>query len=151
MRWTRPLLLIAIIAILSGVGATYYARLKDQNAHAAAKPPSLPAGTASAAQDWTYTQTVNSKPTVFVSAKDFQEIEGKYHLTGVELHIFHKDAKEFDQVKSAKAEFDINQGILYSDGEVEITMGVPANQQPSGRLMAIKSAGIHFETKTDKA
>jgi lipopolysaccharide export system protein LptA len=151
MRWTRPLLLIAIILIVWGVGATYYARLKDQNAHAAMKPPSLPSGTASAAQDWTYTQTVNSKPTVFVRAKDFQEIEGKYHLTGVELHIFHKDAKEFDQVKSAKAEFDINQGMLYSEGDVEITMHVPANEEPSGRLMAIKSSGVHFETKTGKA
>src|SRR5438552_7589705 len=79
MRWTLPLLLIAILAIIGGIGATYYARLKDQNAHAAAKPPALPDRTASAAHDWTYTHTVKSKPVVFVRAKDFQEVEGKYH------------------------------------------------------------------------
>src|SRR5205807_9714348 len=108
--------------------------LNGQYAHTTAKTAALPDRTNAAAQDWTYTHTVQSKPVVFVRAKDFQEIEGKYHLTGVELHIFHKDAKEFDQVKTAKAEFDINQGMLFSEGDVEITMGVPANAEPSGRL-----------------
>src|SRR5438874_12590007 len=115
MRWTRPLLLIAILAIIGGVGATYYGRLKDQNAHAAAKPPVLPDRTLSAAHDWTYTHTVKSKPVVFVRAKDLEEVDGKLHLTGVELHIFHKDGKEFDQVKTAKAEFDMNEGIMFSE------------------------------------
>ena len=52
----------------------------------------------------------------------------------MELHIFHKDASVFDQVKSAKAEFDENKGILFSEGDVEITMGVPAdsNRPPAG-------------------
>ncbi|MDQ6760956.1 MAG: LPS export ABC transporter periplasmic protein LptC [Acidobacteriota bacterium] len=151
MRWARPLLLIAILALLAGVGRTFYSRLNEQFAHAAKKPAPLPAGTASAAQDWTYTQTVNSKPVVFVRAKDYQEVEGKYLLNGLELHIFHKDAKEYDQVKSAKAEFDMNQGMLFSEGDVEIVMGVKADAKPSGRLMTIKTSGVHLETKTGKA
>ncbi len=151
MRWARPLLLIAILALLAGVGTTFYNRFKEQSAHAAKKPAPLPAGTASAAQDWTYTQTVNSKPVVFVRAKDYQEVAGKYLLNGLELHIFHKDAKEYDQVKSAKAEFDMNQGMLFSEGDVEIVMGVKADAKPSGRLMTIKTSGVHLETKTGKA
>ena len=151
MRWARPLLLITILALVAGVGATFYNRLKEQTAHAPNKPASLPAGTSSAAQDWTYTQTVNSKPVVFVRAKDYKEVEGKYLLNGLELHIFHKDAKEYDQVKSAKAEFDMNAGILFSEGEVEIVMGVPADSKPAGRLMTIKTSGVHLETKTGKA
>ncbi|MGI8743098.1 MAG: LPS export ABC transporter periplasmic protein LptC [Bryobacteraceae bacterium] len=150
MRWTRPLILILILAIIGSVGATYYRRLKAQNATAPAKPHPLPTGTASAAQDWTYTQTVNGKPMVFVRAKDMQEVQGKYQLDGVELHIFKKDTKEFDRVNSAKAEFDMNSGMLYSEGDVEITMGVPADETPTGRLMTIKSSGVHLEAKTGK-
>ena len=151
MRWTRPLLLIAILAILGSVGATYYARLKDQNRDAPAKPAALRDGISSSSQGWSYTQTVNSKPVVWVHADDFEESGGKFHLTGVELHIFHKDGSVFDKVKSAKADFNINEGMLFSDGEVEITMGVKADDQPAGRLMHIKSSGVTFESKTGKA
>jgi hypothetical protein len=45
-------------------------------------------------------------------------------------------------VKCAKAEFDVGKGILYSEGEVEITMNVPEDEQPNGRLMVIKSSGV---------
>jgi lipopolysaccharide export system protein LptA len=151
MRWARPLLLITILALVAGVGATFYNRLKEQNAHATTKPASLPDGTASAAHDWTHMQTINGKPGVFVRAKDYKEVDGKFLLDGLELHIFHKDAKEYDQVKSAKAEFNMKEGILFSEGDVEIVMGVPADAKPSGRLMTIKTSGVHLETKTGKA
>lgn len=155
MRWTRPLLLVAILVILGGVGATFYARLKEQNAGPHAKPKALPAGTLSSAERWCYTETVESKPSVTVCAKDMQEVDKKFHLNGVELHIFHKGATQFDKVLSDKAEFDVSKGILYSDGDVEITMGVPADEEedaePSGRLMRINSSGVTFESKTGKA
>ena len=72
-------------------------------------------------------------------------------MTGVTLDIFNKDGDKYDHVKCAKAEFDVGQGILYSDGEVEITMNVPENEQPTGRLMVIKSSGVSVESKTGKA
>lgn len=151
MRRVGPLFAVFIVFIIGGVGATYYARLKQQVIHAPAKPKALPPNTTASALDWTSTQTKDGKPIVSVRAKDMQEIGGKYELTGVELRLFHKEGNEYDQVKSVKAEFDINQGILYSDGEVEITMGVQADQPPNGRLMVIKSSGVHFESKTGKA
>lgn len=151
MRWTRPLLLIAILIILGGVGATYYSRLRDQNAGAPAKPKSLADGTLAASQGWTYTHTAHGKPIVSVHADEFEESNGTFHLKGVELHVFHKEGAQFDNVKSAKAEFDMNKGALYSDGDVEITMGVPAEKQPAGRLMTIKSSGVTFDSKTGKA
>ena len=151
MRRAGPLIVILILFIIGGVGASYYARLKQQNSSAPAKPKSLPPGTTASAEGWTYTQTKDQKPVVSVRAKDFQEVNGKYQLAGVELHLFQKSGNEYDLVKSAKAEFDINQGMLYSEGEVEITMGVPVNDPPKGRLMVIKSSGVHFESKTGKA
>ena len=58
-------------------------------------------------------------------ADDFQELDGKDELAGVTLDIFNKDGDKYDHVKCAKADFDVGRGILYSEGEVEITMNVP--------------------------
>ena len=89
---------------------------------------------------------------ITVHADDFQEMDGKDELTGVTLDIYNKEGDKYDHVKSAKAEFDIGRGILYSDGEVEITMKVPEQtRQPTGRLMVIKSSGVSVESKTGKA
>ena len=151
MRRVGPLIVVLMICILGGVGSSYYRRLQEQASHGTAKPRPLAANTRAAASDWEYTKTEGQRPVVYIRAKDMEEVDNKYQLTGVELHLFHKEGGEYDLVKSAKAEFDINQGILYSEGEVEITMGVPKDQQPSGRLMSIQSSGIHFESKTGKA
>jgi lipopolysaccharide export system protein LptA len=133
------------------VGTTIYSRLKEQNASAPVKPRALAAGIMSTSQDWTYTQKTGDKPVCFIRAKDFQEINNKFELTGVELHIFQKEGAEYDLVKSDKASFDVDHKLLYSDGDVEITLNVPKDEAPSGRLMKIKSSGVTFETKTGKA
>ncbi len=152
MRWTRPLLLIAILLIIWGVGTTYYARLRLQNAAAPNKPLDLPSGTNSLAEGWSYSQNDGDKPVVLVRAKDYRDVNNQFELTGVELHLFQKKATEFDLVKSEKAAFDFNKKLLFSDGEVEITMGVPAGEEePPANLMKIKSSGVYFETKTGKA
>ena len=151
MRKLRPLILLAILAILAGVSITYYNRLKLQAGAAPAKPKPLAPGTLATSHAWTYTQTTNGSTTITVHAEDLQEVQGKQELTGVQLDIFHKDGNEYDHVKCAKAEFDMSQGVLYSDGDVEITRGVPVDQPPTGRLIVIKSSGVHVESKTGKA
>jgi lipopolysaccharide export system protein LptA len=152
MRHARPLLLLAIAAILAGVGATYYARLKQQALNAPSKPAPLPPGTIGTSHAWTYTHTSNQKTVVTVKAEDLREVEGKQYLSGVALDIVNKNGQEYDHVTSAKAEADLNAGTLYSDGEVEITMKVPVDRQPTGgRLMLIKSSGVHVEIKTGKS
>ena len=124
MRYVRPLFLLAILAILAGVGVTYYARLKQQFMSAPTKPKALAPGAAASYHGWTYTHTSNQNTVIKVTAEDLLEVDGKQQLTGVQLDIYHKEGDEYDHVKSAKAEFDMSQGILYSDGEVEITLGV---------------------------
>lgn len=151
MRKIRPVILLALLAIVAGVAVTYYGRLKLQAGSALAKPKALAPGTLATSHAWTYRQTTNGKTAITVSAEDLQEVEGKQELSGVQLDIYHKDANEFDHVKCAKAEFDMNQGVLYSDGDVEITMGVKVDEPPSGRLIVIKSSGVRVESKTGKA
>jgi lipopolysaccharide export system protein LptA len=151
MRKLRPLILLAILAIVAGVAVTYYARLKLQAGTALKKPKALAAGTLATSHAWTYRQTNNGKTAITLSADDLQEVEGKQELTGVQLDIFRKDGNQYDHVKCAKAEFDMNQGVLYSDGDVEITMGVKVDEPPTGRLIVIKSSGVRVESKTGKA
>src|SRR5258708_737339 len=155
MRRFGPLIVVAILFILAGVGTSYYARLKQQLANSPAPPKKLPPGTDGAANDWTYEDTRDGKNRVSIKAKSFKQVEGKMQLTGVELHLFNKDAKKYDLVKSASAEFDQKGSELFSPGDVEITMGVPADkaadEPPSGRLMSIKTSGVHFDSKTGKS
>ncbi len=151
MRRAAPLILLAFVAIIYGVGRTYYVRLKQQATNAPAKPRKLAPGTSATFHKWTYSHTSSQKTVVTISSDDFQELDGKDELTGVTLDIFNKEGNKYDHVQCAKAEFDVGKGILYSEGEVEITLNVPDDEQPNGRLMSIKSTGVSVESKTGKS
>jgi lipopolysaccharide export system protein LptA len=151
MRFVRPLFLLAILAILTGVGATYYARLKQQAGNAPERPKPLAPGTTLTSHAWDYRHTTGGNTNIALHAEDMQEINGKQELAGVTLDIYNKDGGEYDRVKSAKAQFDPESGFLYSDGDVEITMNVPVDHPPTGQLMVITTSGVHVEVKTSKA
>jgi lipopolysaccharide export system protein LptA len=151
MRRFAPLILLGFVAIAAGVGWTYYQRLKLQAASTPSKPKHLAPGLLSTFHGWNYSHTSSQKTVISLHADDFQELNGKDELTGVTLDIYNKDGQKYDHVRSAKAEFNAGDGTLYSDGEVEITLNVPVGEQPSGRLMSIKSSGVRVESKTGKA
>jgi lipopolysaccharide export system protein LptA len=151
MRHTWPLFLLAIVLVIGGVGATYYARLKQQFANAPAKPRTLPPGMLGNYHGWTYTHTSSQNTVVKISADDVKELDGKEELTNLVLDIYHKGGDAYDHVKSERAEFDIQSGMLYSDGKVDIILDVKPDEPPSGKLMSITSSGVHVESKTGKA
>ena len=136
MRLSRWLILAALLAIVVFVGQTY---IKRQQALARAKPaPPAPLeiGIEGRASDWVYTQSDGEHPRVTVRAKSFRQVKAPsvMELNGVELQLFHKDGDKFDLVRSEKAQFDIAAKTLYSDGDVVITMGKPADGAiPSAR------------------
>jgi lipopolysaccharide export system protein LptA len=100
-----------------------------------------------------YRQTAGARPIVEVRAKQFRQVQepSRFELEGVEIHLFHKDGRVYDQAKSAKADFDMQEGVLFSDGEAEIVMGVDPAAPPGGRLLTIRTSGVRFESKTGKA
>lgn len=153
MRRTRPLLLLAIATVLCVVGVAFYLQNRLQQARAPAAPKSLPPGTSASAEYWSWSHTQEGRPVVEVRAANYRQISepSRFELEKVELRIFDKDGKHFDQVGSAHAQFDIQAGMLYSDGQVDIIMGVPADGTPSGRLVFIRSSGVTFESKTGRA
>jgi hypothetical protein len=135
-------LLVAIVAILAAVAGTYYYRNKNLAKQAPAPPKSLPVEVDAAASDWVWSSYRGKDPVVEVRAKSFRQVKERLELERVELRLHHRDAQKFDLVKSAKCRFDVGQGTLYSEGEVEITMGLPAEGTPRGRLVLICSSGL---------
>lgn len=154
MRRIRRLLLLFIVLIAAGVGITYRNLRTTQARNSPPAPAKLPESLSARASNWSWSETKDGKPTVEVEARAFRQIaEGsRMELEGVELKLYHKDAKAYDQVKSEKADYDVLNGILFSEGDVEITMGVPAEKKSdAGRLVVIKTSGVRFESKTGKA
>ncbi len=152
MRSTRGLLLLAIAGILGGVAATYYHQRKIQIRQAPAPPPALPPGVGAAAQDWQWSRNIGSRPGVEVRAGNFRHLENpeRIELERVELRLYHKDGRVFDQVRCAHAVFDPAKAALYSDGEVLITMGLRP-EEPQGRLVMIRGSGVTFHSETGLA
>jgi lipopolysaccharide export system protein LptA len=153
MRAARWLLPLAILLIIYQVATTYYSRRRTlaENAPAPVKP--LEKDIEGRANDWVWVKSDGNRPVVEVRAKNFRQIKepSVMELEGLELHLFHKDAKEYDLVRSDRAQFDIAGKSLYSEADVEITMGVPVDKPPHGRILKIHGSGVHFSSDDGKA
>src|SRR6266478_2470234 len=153
MRFSRWLILAAILSIVAFVGQTYLKRQQTLARDTPAPPPPLETGIDGRANDWVYTQSDGEHPRVTVRAKSFRQVQAPsvMELDGVELQLFHKDGDRFDLVKSAKAQFDIAAKTLYSEGNVEIAMGQAPEGENEGRILKIHSSGVRFSSDTGKA
>ncbi|MFB3826099.1 MAG: LptA/OstA family protein [Bryobacteraceae bacterium] len=152
MRGTRWLILAVIAAILGGVAVTYQMRQRALRHGAPPKPKDLPATLSASREGFTWYQSVPGQacPAVEVKARDFGQSKDntKVELRGVELKLFKKDCSEFDLVKSAAAEFATVEKRLFSDGEVEILLGVNAEGKHRVRIL---TSGVTYESATGKA
>ena len=153
MRRIRRVFLLFLIIVAGAVGWIFYEQKRTQNTRKTAPPKALAEGISMTAQDWQWAQEGGDKPKVHVSAKNFRQMDDppRFELEKVELKIFHKGGKEYDLVKSEKAEFRPKEGLLFSEGEVEITMAVPVEDKPRGRVVMIRSSGVTFDSNAAKA
>jgi lipopolysaccharide export system protein LptA len=159
MRGTRWLLLVAIAAIIFGVGVSYQRQKKISESGALAAPAPLPAELSSTSHRWSWvtkdqkTGCISSQ----VIAQDMRQASDSSHseLSGVELHIFHKSDKQcttkYDLVRSDAATYFDSEGRLKADGEVHITLGEPTEGEPPPNLIAIACTGVTFDTNTGHA
>jgi lipopolysaccharide export system protein LptA len=157
MRFSRWLILAALLAIVAFVGQTYIKRQQALARDTPAPPPPLETGIDGRARDWVYTQSDGERPRVTVRAKSFRQVKAPsvMELNGVELQLFHKEGAQFDLVKSAQAQFDIAAKSLYSDGAVDITMPTAGDKTATAldgpRIVKIHTSGVHFASDTGKA
>lgn len=152
LRSTRLLLLLAIVLILGAVGATYYRQRAALSRQAPPPPKALPLDTAATASSWVYTKYDGQRLVAEVRAKSFRQLNepSRLELEQVELRLIKPDGKRYDWIRCAKAELDQAHDTLYSDGEVQITMGVPLEGPARGRLLAIRGSGVSFDVKTGR-
>jgi lipopolysaccharide export system protein LptA len=159
LRRLRWLLLAAILALAGVVFLTFksqQAQLK-RDAREAAKP--LPEHlSASFAEGWTWEKKAGDRTVVAVKAREFAQIKepANFQLKGLKMRIYDKDGVKFDLVESESASFDTSAGTMFSDGEVEITMGLQdgvagGDPEPVGRLVRIQSSGVTFDTRATRA
>ena len=150
MRGTRWLLLVAIVAILSGLGLTYRAQKRALRAQSPATPDALPADLNSKSQGFSYSRTNSDHTTLEVSADDMTEAKdsSRADLKGVTLKLYNKSGDAYDLVKSAAATLFKDEHRFYSEGEVEITLAIPKTGAPEAHPITIKSSGVSFDTST---
>src|SRR5262249_3365774 len=142
MRRTRWLFLAAILGILFSVGATYFKYKEAEARNAPAPPKAIDSKLDAQSQDWTYTKSTGTQQQFFVRAHTMRKRNdaSTIELEDVELHLFHKDGKQYDLVRCAGANFDESAKTLFSDGDVDITMGVPVEGPAHGRVVKIHSS-----------
>ncbi len=153
MRGTRWLLLLAIVAVLAGIGVTYRIQKRNLQDRAPAKPAMLPTSVSGLRDHFQYTHTEGPRTTWEIKTRKVTQQQGgnQVHLDQVELKIYNKTGDEYNLVKCANAEFDQAGSRMYSEGEVEITLHIPVEGQPTRPLVKIKSSGVRFDVKTGKA
>jgi len=153
MRHTRWLFLAAIVAIVFVVGAAYVKRRDLLEKEIPVHPKPLETGVDGRADDWVHTVFKGDQKHFTVRAHNIREMKepNLMELEGVELQLFHENGEKSDLIRSDKAQFDVVAKTLFSDGEVDIIMGVPADQPPTGRLLRIHGSGIRFASDTGKA
>jgi len=153
MRGTRWLLLIAIVAILAAITVTYRTQKRSLAGKSPPKPAQLPLSLLGTRDDFHWTRRDGGRDLAEIHASQLKQEKdsNQVHLEQVALKIFNKAGDEYNLVKCAKAEFNEVSSRLYSDGDVEITLRVPLQGQPTRPLVNIKSSKVTFEVKTGKA
>ena len=82
MRGTRWLVLVAIAAILGGVGLTYRAQKKVLREQVPPQPAALPTELNSSAKHWHFTDTdlKTNRVIAEIDAEDFRQVKDSDHL-----------------------------------------------------------------------
>jgi lipopolysaccharide export system protein LptA len=154
MRGARWLLLLAISAILGWLGFTYRIQRRSVEQQAPAKPEMLPADVSATSRDYQIVKKdEKGRKIVEIWAKNFKQDKdsSQIELEGVRLHLFHGDGDKFHLVESPSATYKPGDDKLHAEGEVTITLAVPAEGEPSNRLVSIHTSGVTFDSKTAKA
>jgi lipopolysaccharide export system protein LptA len=155
MRRTRWLLLVAILAVVVSVGATYLKRKANYDRNEPAPPPPLDLSLDAQSQTW-HTGKFDKEsglPIWKLRAKTARELKQPpvTQLEGVELEVYSKDGTQFDLIKSAKAQFDANAKTMFSDGKVDIDLNLPVEGPPHGHQVKIHTSGVTFESESGKS
>ncbi|MEO8597191.1 MAG: LPS export ABC transporter periplasmic protein LptC [Candidatus Solibacter sp.] len=154
MRGMRWLLLVAIAAILAGVVYQYRAQQKLRAGSLPETPSPLAANLSATSEHWHYRDTdlKTGRIRSDIEAVGFQQNKdsSRVDLKDVTMKIYGKDGTTYDLVKSAAATFNTAEKSLFSQGDVEITLNLPAQGAPVRPPTVIKTAGVTCDSNTGR-
>ncbi len=148
LRWLLPAIIVGIVAL---VVSTYLEGLRVFNASGPSLPELLEANLSGCMDDWSLTSNEGDTQPYEISAKQFCAVQDTkvVELDGVSLKLPHKtDESVYDLVTSDHGVYDPNSKLLVSEGQVEITLGVPVDGSSAGKLLKIYSTGVQVNTET---
>ena len=153
MRRFAWLLVIAILGIVFAVGNSYLRQKLIAARNAPAKPAPLGLGLSAKASKWEWANNQGDKPKALIRASSFREIKDppSTELEGLELLLYDRTGTKYDLVESAQARFTKGDRVLFSEGDVRITMGIPEGGPKPNRVLEIKSSGVRFELDSNRA
>jgi lipopolysaccharide export system protein LptA len=150
-------LLVAIAAIVAGVAYKYQLAKRAIESGAPQKPAPLSSDLNATAQDWAVSEKdqKTGRKKYDIRAKNMETLadSSRVNLKGVTMKIYAKDGQTFDLVTSAAATFDTSSRNLFSQGETEITVGLPVEGAPlpDRQPTLIKTSGVSFDSNTNRA
>ncbi|WP_321473527.1 LPS export ABC transporter periplasmic protein LptC [uncultured Paludibaculum sp.] len=152
LRRARWLILLAITSIIGIVSFIFVAQRKVNRHNRPKTSAPLPANTSFASPTWEWEKTSGDKTRLKVRSKQMQQIKDPPAILfeDLEMEIHDKNGLKYDLVKSKHASLDQKGGVMYSDGEVEITTNLGIDGAPSGRLLKIKTSGVTLDVKSSK-
>lgn len=152
LRRARWLILLAIVIIIGAVSALYTIQRKALRKHRPKTSAPLAANTTFASPTWEWEKTTGDKTRLKVRSKNMQQLKDPPAILfeDLEMEIHDKTGLKYDLVKSKRANLDQQGGLMYSDGEVEITTNIGVDGAPSGRLLKIKTSGATLDVKSSK-
>ena len=153
MRRFAWLLVIAILVIVGTVGNSYLRQKLITARNAPPKPAPLAAGLSAKAAKWEWANNQGDKPKAIIRASSFREIKDppSTELEGLELLLYDRSGTKYDLVESKQARFTKGDRVLFSEGDVRITMGIPEGGAKPNRVLEIKSSSVRFELDSNKA
>jgi lipopolysaccharide export system protein LptA len=155
MRGTRWLLLVAIAAILVGVGLKYRALQHAIRAQAPPRPEALPSGLQSLNQDfhWEKKGSEDLCTRAEIDAHETREVRDSHtvNLVNVKLKLVNKTCTSYDLVESDSATLFENERRMYAEGAVKIMLNIPAAGQPEHKPVSVESSSVTFDIDTGRA
>ena len=159
MRGTRWLLLVAIAAILVGVGLKYRELKHALGVDAPPKPNSLPSNLEAKSTFYHKVKRNNDKDPcaraeIWADAVSAERDSHQGSLTNVKIKLFNRACTAYDLVQSQAATYYENADRLFSEGPVSITINVPVapdTKKPQRKPITVESSAVSFDTNTGRA
>lgn len=152
MKKVRLLLLLSVGLVLAVVAYDFWSFRKPATEGHIRNLKAIPAELVSQANRWHWSQSSAEREKIEIFADSFRQSTKThlFELEGVELRLFDKNGKHYDQVISNAARFDSQTETLYSEGKVTLSLGISLELTPREPKSTTKiySSGVTLEART---